>query len=184
MSGEGRRPLVSFIRRPGRWEKWLARNHARSNGVWLRIQKKGPGLESPTYAEALDAALCWGWIDGRKKSAGKGSWLQLFTRRRSSGAWSKRNTEHAGRLIREGRMKAAGLAEIEAAKGDGRWKAAYAPQSESVIPRRFPRRARAKQEGARVLQSRSTRRTAIPSSYRLGDGEKAGDAREAKESDP
>lgn len=118
------------------WEKWLAKNHDLSSGVWLQIQKK-TGRRHLTYAEALDVALCYGWIDGQKKSYDSESWLQKFTRRGPRSTWSKKNTEHVERLIREGRMKAAGLAVIEGAKKDGRWEAAYDSQRNAKIPPDF-----------------------------------------------
>jgi uncharacterized protein YdeI (YjbR/CyaY-like superfamily) len=119
------------------WEAWLKANHAGSNGVWLCIQKKGSAEKSPTYNEALDVALCYGWIDGQKNRHNESSWLQKFTPRRPRSSWSKKNTEHAERLIRAGKMKSAGLVEIEAAKKDGRWKAAYDSPSNTTIPEDF-----------------------------------------------
>jgi uncharacterized protein YdeI (YjbR/CyaY-like superfamily) len=119
------------------WEAWLKQNHARSTGVWLRIQKKGSAQKPLTYAEALDVALCFGWIDGQKNRHDESSWLQKFTPRRPRSGWSKKNTEHAERLLRAGKMKSAGLAEIEAAKKDGRWKEAYDSPSNASIPEDF-----------------------------------------------
>ncbi len=119
------------------WERWLAKNHKLSSGVWLRIQKKDSDRQSVTYAKALDVALCYGWIDGQKKSADDQSWLQKFTPRGLKSAWSKKNTEHVERLTMAGKMKPAGLAAVEAAKNDGRWKAAYDSQANSKIPEDF-----------------------------------------------
>lgn len=119
------------------WQAWLRANHACASGVWLHIQKKGSTKRSPTYAEALDVALCHGWIDGQKNRHDESSWLQRFTPRRPRSAWSKKNIEHAERLIRAGKMKSAGLVEIEAAKKDGRWKAAYDSPSNAKIPKDF-----------------------------------------------
>jgi uncharacterized protein YdeI (YjbR/CyaY-like superfamily) len=119
------------------WEAWLKANHACSKGIWLQIQKKGSAEKSPTYAEALDVALCYGWIDGQKNRHDESSWLQRFTPRRPRSSWSKKNTEHADRLIQTGKMKAAGFAEIQAAKKDGRWKAAYDSPSNATIPEDF-----------------------------------------------
>ena len=104
---------------------WLAKNHEESNGIWLRIFKKDSGQKTVTYIEALDAALCYGWIDGLKNKYDDESWLQKFSPRRPKSLWSKRNTEHAERLIKSGEMKPAGFCEIEAAKKDGRWEHAY-----------------------------------------------------------
>jgi uncharacterized protein YdeI (YjbR/CyaY-like superfamily) len=117
--------------------KWLAANHRRSDGIWLRISKKDSGEPSVTYAEALDEALCFGWIDGQKQRHDDSSWLQKFTPRRSKSGWSKINTQHAARLIQAGRMTAAGQAEIDAAKKDGRWTAAYDSPSKATFPEDF-----------------------------------------------
>lgn len=119
------------------WEKWLGKNHATSAGCRLRIFKKSSGKASVTYAEALDTALCYGWIDGQKKSYDELSWLQKFTPRRPRSVWSKKNTQHAERLIGAGNMKPAGLKEIEAAKRDGRWKSAYDSPSVATLPEDF-----------------------------------------------
>jgi uncharacterized protein YdeI (YjbR/CyaY-like superfamily) len=129
-------PIVSLTR-VEQWESWLVRNHARSSGVWFCFQKKSSRRKSPTYAEALDAALCCGWIDGQVRPHDAVSWLQKFTPRRPRSVWSKRNTEHAKRLIKAGKMRPAGLAEIEAAKLDGRWQAAYDSQRNAGIPADF-----------------------------------------------
>jgi uncharacterized protein YdeI (YjbR/CyaY-like superfamily) len=119
------------------WERWLARNQELSSGVWLRIQKKDSGRQSLSYAEALDVALCYGWIDGQKKPNDDQSWLQKFTPRGPKSGWSKKNTEHVERLTTAGKMKPAGLAAVEAAKKDGLWKAAYNSQGNSKIPEDF-----------------------------------------------
>jgi uncharacterized protein YdeI (YjbR/CyaY-like superfamily) len=118
---------------------WLAQNHSRSGGMWLRIYKKDSGVETVSYPQALDISLCFGWIDGQKKAFDEQSWLQKFTPRRPKSGWSKKNTEHAERLIRSGEMTAAGIKEIDAAKADGRWKAAYDSFDESKIPEDFLR---------------------------------------------
>src|SRR3989344_3777184 len=119
------------------WESWLKMNHADSDRVWLCIQKKGSVKKSPTYAEALDVALCYGWIDGQKNRYDENSWLQKFTPRRPRSSWSKKKTEHAERLIKSGKMKSPGLTQIEKAKKDGRWEAAYDSQSNAIIPEDF-----------------------------------------------
>lgn len=115
-------------------ERWLAENHARARELWLCIHKRASGLPSVTYAEALDVALAWGWIDGVKKSLDERSFLQRFTPRRPRSSWSQRNRDHVDRLERDGRMRPPGLAEVAAAKADGRWAAAYAPPSLARIP--------------------------------------------------
>lgn len=116
------------------WEAWLEANAARSPGVWLAISKQGSARASPTYAEALDAALCYGWIDGQKAPLDADFYLQRFTPRGPRSMWSKRNREHVSRLAAAGRMRASGHAEVERAKGDGRWDAAYAGQATAEVP--------------------------------------------------
>lgn len=116
------------------WEAWLETNASSSPGVWLAIPKKGSGRSSPTYAEALDIALCFGWIDGQKASLDDAAFLQRFTPRGPRSLWSERNREHVARLTAEGRMRPAGLAEVERAKADGRWDAAYAGQATAEVP--------------------------------------------------
>jgi uncharacterized protein YdeI (YjbR/CyaY-like superfamily) len=108
----------------GDFRSWFAKNHGQSDGILLRIYKKDSGVSTVTYAEALDQALCFGWIDGQKRPNDKQSWLQKFTPRRPKSGWSKNNTRHAERLIKTGEMAPSGLKEVKAAKADGRWKAA------------------------------------------------------------
>ena len=119
------------------FRKWLKANHKKSVGIWLRIFKKDSGKPSVNYAQALDEALCFGWIDGQKRPKDAASWLQRFTPRRSKSKWSKINTGHVARLIEGGRMHAAGDAAIEAAKADGRWAAAYDSPSKATVPEDF-----------------------------------------------
>ena len=119
------------------WFSWLRKNHATSSGVWLRIAKKGANVTSVSYLQAVDAALCCGWIDGQKKSGDESYWLQRFTPRSEKSIWSKINREKALRLIELGQMKAAGLREVERAKRDGRWEGAYDSPSGATIPADF-----------------------------------------------
>ena len=113
----------------------MARARAREGGRRLvALPRKGTGVRSLTYEEAVLAALCFGWIDGQARSLDETAWLQRYTPRRSRSIWSQINTERAARLIAEGRMRAAGLAEVERAKADGRWEAAYAPPSTATVP--------------------------------------------------
>ncbi len=119
------------------WEAWLESNHATSAGVWLQIFRKDSGKPSIGYLEAVDRALRYGWIDGQSKSHDSLSWIQKFTPRRPKSVWSKINTERVERLLKEGKMKPAGLAAVEAAKQDGRWGAAYDPPSQAKIPKQF-----------------------------------------------
>lgn len=117
------------------WEAWLEENHAAvSRGLWLKFAKKGSGVESVSYAEAVDGALCYGWIDGQVAKYDERFYLQRYTPRRARSKWSKINREKVGVLISSGRMKAAGLAEIERAKADGRWDAAYDSPSTATVP--------------------------------------------------
>jgi uncharacterized protein YdeI (YjbR/CyaY-like superfamily) len=122
---------------PRHFERWLAKNHATSAGIWLQFFKKASGVKTVTYAQALDVALCYGWIDGQVKKFDEQSYLQRFTPRRSRSTWSKRNQSHVRRLIKEGRMQAAGLREVQAAKRDGRWRAAYNSPSKMKVPEDF-----------------------------------------------
>jgi uncharacterized protein YdeI (YjbR/CyaY-like superfamily) len=107
------------------WERWLERNHAGADGVWIRIAKKASGIESIDYPEALEVALCFGWIDGRRERLDDRWFLQRFTPRRRRSNWSRINRDKVERLIAEGRMRPAGLAEVDRAKADGRWAAAH-----------------------------------------------------------
>lgn len=120
-----------------KWADWLAKQHDTSAGVWLKLAKKDSGIASITYDEAVDVALCYGWIDGQKKSFDDQYWLQKFTPRRPKSIWSKINTEKAERLIASGEMKPAGLKAVEAAKEDGRWHAAYVSPKNSTVPEDF-----------------------------------------------
>ncbi|MBS1584870.1 MAG: YdeI/OmpD-associated family protein [Bacteroidetes bacterium] len=129
-------PIRSFAS-ANAWEKWLTTNHTKSDGIWLRIFNKASGKKTVTYAEALDEALCYGWIDGQKKKFDDESWIQKFTPRRARSIWSKRNIEHVERLTKEKRMKAAGLQAFEDAMKDGRLDAAYDSPSNSTPPDDF-----------------------------------------------
>jgi uncharacterized protein YdeI (YjbR/CyaY-like superfamily) len=125
--------VLLFAHQAG-WAQWLAVNHAASPGVWLRHAKKGNPEPSVTYAEALEVALCFGWIDSRKKSESDQHFLQRWTPRGPKSIWSQVNRDSALRYIADGRMQPAGLAEVERAQRDGRWDAAYEPGSRATIP--------------------------------------------------
>lgn len=135
------------------WEAWLEENHATSDGLWLKIAKKGSGIETVSFAEALDVALSYGWIDSQADGFDEKYWLLRFTPRRARSKWSKRNRDKAMRLIEEGRMKPAGLREAERAKADGRWEAAYDAQSTAMVPEDF-RRELEKNDEAREFFAR------------------------------
>lgn len=134
--GKADLPIIPFAS-PAQWEKWLELNHAVSKGIWLQFYKKKSGIASVTYAEALDVALCYGWIDAQLKSIDELSYKQHFTPRRAKSIWSKRNIEHIVRLTKEGRMKPAGIREAEAAKADGRWEQAYDSPGNMILPDDF-----------------------------------------------
>jgi uncharacterized protein YdeI (YjbR/CyaY-like superfamily) len=118
---------IKAFRTRAAFESWMRRNHARESEVWLRIYKKASGLPSITIAEALDVVLCWGWIDGIRKAFDERSYLQRYTPRRAKSIWSQINRTHVARLTKAGRMTPHGQRQVDAAKADGRWKAAYAP---------------------------------------------------------
>lgn len=127
-------PTEYFESQP-HWAQWLARHHATSRGVWLQFAKKGAGVPTVSYEEAIEVALCFGWIDGQKqKHADPSFWLQKFTPRASRSGWSRINRDKAQALIACGKMQPAGLAQIERARSDGRWDAAYDPASRATVP--------------------------------------------------
>jgi len=124
---------LAFEKHAG-WKKWLKANHASSAGVWLKLAKKDSGIPSVSRAEALETALCYGWIDGQAKGVDDQHWLQKFTPRKPQSIWSKINRASALVLIEKGKMQPAGLAAIEQAKANGRWEAAYESPSVATIP--------------------------------------------------
>lgn len=126
-------PILPFDS-PDAWRAWLSEHHLHAPGVWVRLYKKGSGHPSITYAEALDEALCYGWIDSTKNKYDDASFLQRFSARKARSPWSKVNREHVARLIEAGKMQPAGLQAIEEAKRNGQWEAAYAPQSQAQVP--------------------------------------------------
>lgn len=129
---------IRSFRTEAAFEAWLARNHARETELWLKIHKKDSGAPTVTHAQALDVALCWGWIDGLRKAFDERSFLQRFTPRRPKSIWSQINRDHIARLTAAGRMTPHGQRHVDAARADGRWEAAYAPirsATEAGIPR-------------------------------------------------
>ncbi len=126
-------PIVPFGSR-GAWEAYLEERHATSEGLWLKIAKKGSGIESVTYGQAVEVALCYGWIDGQARKFDEDYYLQRFTPRRPRSKWSKVNRKKATGLIERGEMKPAGFREVERAKSDGRWDAAYDSPSTATVP--------------------------------------------------
>ena len=133
---ENDEPMLPFPTQK-EWADWLRKNHGKSSGIWLKLAKKVAGKQSVTYAEALETALCYGWIDGQKKSYDESWWLQKFTPRGAKSIWSKINKGKAEDLIKKGHMKPAGLQEVERAKQDGRWDAAYDSPSSAKVPTDF-----------------------------------------------
>ena len=132
----GEIPVISFPSEKA-WELWLDQNHTTSKGVWLRFYKKGSGVATVVYNDALDVALCYGWIDGQLKTFDAKSYIQRFTPRRSKSIWSKRNIERVALLEKQDRMKPAGLKEVEMAKVNGNWEMAYDSPSKMTIPEDF-----------------------------------------------
>jgi len=138
MSEETRQGLpVLELGGPAEWERWLERNHDAVPGVWLKFAKKGTGVTTVVYPEALEVALCFGWIDGQVNRYDEIYYLQRFTPRTKRSKWSQINVEHATRLLEAGRMRPAGLAQVTAAQADGRWADAYASPSRAVVPEDF-----------------------------------------------
>ena len=153
------------------WEEWLEANHAAGTGVWIKIAKKDAGIDSVRYPEVLESALCFGWIDGRREALDETFFLQRFTPRQPRARWSRINRDRAERLIAEGRMRPAGLAEVERAKADGRWDAAYDSQSRIAVPEDLQRQLDARpQAKAFFAQLNSQNRYAIL--YRLHDAKR------------
>lgn len=129
----GPQPIALFERKRD-WQAWLTKNHRTSTGVWLQIAKKGADAQSVSYVEALEVALCFGWIDSQKRTHDEAFFLQKFTPRGPKSIWSRINKDKALALIEAGKMKPAGLAAVESAKRDGRWDAAYESAGKSTVP--------------------------------------------------
>lgn len=129
-------PVLAFASQ-SKWADWLAKNHDKSDGLWMKVAKKDSGIPSVTIVEALDMALCYGWIDGQRGSFDEKYYLQKYTPRRPKSTWSKINVEKVKRLISSGQMQPAGLKAIEAAKADGRWEKAYDGQRTMTVPEDF-----------------------------------------------
>ena len=130
--------IISFATQQD-WEAWLKEHHTDIKGIWLKIAKKETGIPSLSYSEALEGALCYGWIDGQKASFDDQYWLQKFTPRGPKSMWSKVNCGKATALLASDRMQPAGIRQVELAKADGRWEAAYESQSKMAIPDDFQR---------------------------------------------
>jgi uncharacterized protein YdeI (YjbR/CyaY-like superfamily) len=166
----GELPILLFAR-PADFETWLEENHAGSDGLWLKIAKKSAPEPSVTYAEALELALCFGWIDSQKRGLDETHFLQRFTPRRPRGKWSRINRDKAEDLIAAGSMRPAGVAEIDTAKADGRWDAAYEGASTAKVPDDLQRELDTNQAAREFFASLdSANRYAIV--YRLNDAKK------------
>jgi uncharacterized protein YdeI (YjbR/CyaY-like superfamily) len=133
MKSSEKLPIIGFATQQD-WEAWLAEHYADPTGIWLKIAKKATGVLSISYSEALEGALCYGWIDGQKAAFDEHYWLQKFTPRRAKSIWSQINCDKAASLIETGKIHPAGLRQVELAKADGRWQAAYAGQSKATVP--------------------------------------------------
>lgn len=145
-------PIVTFAS-IAEWEAFLAAEPTSSKGVWLKLAKKGSGIASVSRQEAIDGALCHGWIDGQLDAFDEAHWLVRFTPRRRKSKWSENNRVTAERLIAEGRMTPAGQREVEEAKADGRWQAAYAPQSRAEVPDDLQRALDAAPEARQLFEA-------------------------------
>jgi uncharacterized protein YdeI (YjbR/CyaY-like superfamily) len=147
---------IKSFRTEAAFERWLAAHHARETEIWLRIYKKDSGMATVTAAQALDVALCWGWIDGLRKSFDDESFLQRYSPRRPKSLWSQVNRDNVARLIKAGRMTPHGQRQVDAAKADGRWAAAYAPirtASEASVPADLRRSIEASPKALRMFQT-------------------------------
>jgi uncharacterized protein YdeI (YjbR/CyaY-like superfamily) len=163
-------PTILFTA-PADFEAWLQEHHAESEGFWLKVAKKGSGQTSVTYAEALELALCFGWIDSQKRGLDERFFLQRFTPRRPRGKWSRINRDKAEALIESGAMRPPGLAEVEAARADGRWQAAYEGQRTAKVPDDLQRELDANAAAREFFATLDgANRYAII--YRLGDAKK------------
>ncbi|MGH3024052.1 MAG: YdeI/OmpD-associated family protein [Gaiellaceae bacterium] len=132
-TGKDGKPILAFAS-PAEWAAWLEREHATSDGVWLRFAKKGSGVASVVYPQALEVALCYGWIDSQVLSLDERFYLQKFTPRRARSKWSRVNRDKIEELTKQGRMRPAGLAQVQLAKADGRWEAAYSSPASMEVP--------------------------------------------------
>ncbi len=133
MKSSEKSPIIGFATQQD-WEAWLAEHYVDPTGIWLKIARKTAGVLSISYSEALEGALCYGWIDGQKAAFDEQYWLQKFTPRRAKSIWSQINCDKAASLIEAGRIQPAGLRQVELAKADGRWDAAYTGQSKATVP--------------------------------------------------
>jgi uncharacterized protein YdeI (YjbR/CyaY-like superfamily) len=164
-------PVMEFASAKA-WDAWLRKHHSSSEGVWLKIAKKGTAVDTVTMPEVIEVALCWGWIDGLRHKHDDVYFRQRMTPRRPRSRWSKINRDKAEALTAAGRMQRAGLREVEAAKADGRWDAAYAGSSSSTVPDDLSRALRGNTAARRAFEQLDSRnRYAIL--YRIQDAKRA-----------
>jgi uncharacterized protein YdeI (YjbR/CyaY-like superfamily) len=163
-------PQLAFAS-PAEWEKWLEDNHSASDGLWIKIAKRDSGIESVRYPEVLESAICFGWIDGRREALDDQYFLQRFTPRRPRSKWSRINRDKAERLIAEGRLRPAGHAEVERARADGRWEAAYEGQRRITVPEDLQRELDSRPE-AKAFFAELTGQNRYAILYRLQDAKK------------
>jgi uncharacterized protein YdeI (YjbR/CyaY-like superfamily) len=170
-TGKDGKPILQLAS-PEEWEAWLDAEHASSDGVWLKFAKKGSGVTTVVYAEALDVALCYGWIDSQVMTFDERFYLQRFTPRRAKSKWSKINVEKIEALTKSGRMKPAGLEQVELAKADGRWDASYPSPANMTEPADLEKALKASPKAAAFYATlnRSNRYAVI---YQLEDAKKA-----------
>jgi uncharacterized protein YdeI (YjbR/CyaY-like superfamily) len=168
--GKDGKPILAFASRE-EWEAWLDAEHASCDGVWVKFAKKGSGVPTVVYAEAVESALCYGWIDSQAKSLDERCYLQKFTPRRARSKWSQVNREKIEELTRQGRMKPAGLEQVALAKADGRWEAAYASPASIEVPADLEARLAASPKAAEFWAglNKSNRYTIL---YQLEDAKK------------
>ncbi len=173
MSGAAKkddRPTMEFASAAD-FESWLAAEHTASTGIWLKIAKKASGIDSVDYSQALDVALCYGWIDGQKDRVDDTYWLQRFSPRTATSKWSQVNRLRVAKLIADDRMRPAGLAEVERAKADGRWDAAYASSKNIEVPDDLRQALDADPEASAFFATLDSRNR-FSVLYRIGDAKK------------
>jgi uncharacterized protein YdeI (YjbR/CyaY-like superfamily) len=162
---------IEFFAKPAEFDRWLRKHHGTASCVWVKYAKKSTGIASINWDQAVDVALCYGWIDGQSKSLGETHTLQRFTPRGKRSKWSKLNRERVERLTQEGRMRPAGVAEVERAKADGRWDAAYDSPKNMTVPDDLAKALAKSAKARKFFESlNSTNRYAIL--YRLQDAKK------------
>lgn len=177
MIAKGELPVLAFGSRDA-WDAWLAKEHETSPGVWMKIARKGSGIETVSQSAAVEVALCYGWIDGQKRRFDDDRWLQRFTPRARRSVWSKINRDKAAELIERGAMKPAGLAQVERAQADGRWDAAYDGPAAATVPTDFAR-ALQDDDTARAFFEGLDGRNRYAILYRIQEAKKA-DTRAAR----